>query len=291
MRNMKQILFHIQPQKRRATDQQGAGLLLVVTILLTLCLVGQISAQDAICLDCHLHSLDSTRAMTFVDTTDLATSAHADLSCQDCHDLIADQPHTGKRQVDCGACHAEVKAEYTESVHGLAVGHGIEEAPRCIDCHGGHDILTTTDPESRVFSTNVAKTCSDCHASEVIVGKFGLKANRVATFKDSFHGVAVELGDIRAANCASCHGVHAIYPQGDARSLIHPDHISNTCGKCHDDLPDEFTHGTFHVSASDRSSGGQWYVRQFYIWFISIIIVLFIAYRVLEYKRRVRRVD
>ena len=217
------------------------------------------------------------------EPADLSVSAHAGLTCQDCHEIEADQPHEGKRQVDCGKCHADVRAKYAESVHGVAVAHGIEEAPRCIDCHGSHEIRKVTDPESRVFSTNVAKTCSDCHASEVIVGKFGLKADRVATFEDSFHGVAVELGDTRAANCASCHGVHGIFPQDDPRSTINPANISKTCGQCHDDLPDEFTHGTFHVSASEKSSGGQWYVRQFY--------VLFIIYRVLEYKRRIRRVN
>jgi hypothetical protein len=253
---------------------------------------GPARAQDSACLACHSASAaEATRARTFVNPADLSVSAHAGLTCQDCHDIEADQPHEGKRQVDCGKCHADVRAKYAESVHGVAVAHGIEEAPRCIDCHGSHEIRKVTDPESRVFSTNVAKTCSDCHASEVIVGKFGLKADRVATFEDSFHGVAVELGDTRAANCASCHGVHGIFPQDDPRSTINPANISKTCGQCHDDLPDEFTHGTFHVSASEKSSGGQWYVRQFYIWFISILVVLFIIYRVLEYKRRIRRVN
>ncbi len=265
---------------------------MVALILLLVFTANRTYAQENACLACHSGSApDSLRAQTLVNTADLSASAHAGLTCGDCHDIQSDKPHEGRRQVDCGKCHADVKAQYSESVHGVAVAHGIEEAPRCIDCHGGHDIRKVTDPESRVFSTNVAKTCSDCHASEVIVGKFGLKPDRVATFKDSFHGVAVELGDTRAANCASCHGVHGIFPQDDPRSTINPANISKTCGQCHDDLPEEFTHGTFHVSASDKSSGGLWYVRQFYIWFISIIIVLFITYRVLEYKRRVRRID
>jgi hypothetical protein len=58
----------------------------------------------------------------------------------------------------------------------------------------------------------VAKTCSDCHASEKIVARFGLKSDRIATFEESFHGAAGALGDIRVANCASCHGVHNIFP-------------------------------------------------------------------------------
>jgi hypothetical protein len=45
-----------------------------------------------------------------------------------------------------------------------------------------------------------------------------------------------------------------------------------------------------HTSASERGSGGEFFVRKFYIWFISALILLFLIYRVLEYKRRVKRV-
>ncbi|UCE24812.1 MAG: hypothetical protein JSU74_01820, partial [Candidatus Zixiibacteriota bacterium] len=69
-----------------------------------------------------------------------------------------------------------------------------------------------------------------------------------------------------------------------------PANIQTTCGQCHEDLPEDFAQAAIHTSASDKSSGGEFYVRQFYIWFISILILAFVIYRVLEYKRRVRRV-
>ncbi|MEW6411359.1 MAG: cytochrome c3 family protein [Candidatus Zixiibacteriota bacterium] len=220
-------------------------------------------------------------------------------ACVDCHGshsfMPSDDPESPvfKTHISgtCGACHAEIAGEYNSSVHGAALAEGILESPTCTDCHGEHDIKAHLDPDSRVYTTNVPKTCSDCHTSEKVVGKFGLKPDRIATFNESYHGVAIELGATNFANCASCHGVHNIYPQSDPRSLINAANIEQTCGRCHDDLPADFAKGTVHTSASDKSSGGKFYVRKFYIWFISILILGFIIYRILEYKRRVKRVQ
>ena len=41
----------------------------------------------------------------------------------------------------CGACHAEIKKVYDESVHGKAAAQGAPDAPVCTDCHGEHAIL------------------------------------------------------------------------------------------------------------------------------------------------------
>lgn len=219
-------------------------------------------------------------------------------ACVDCHGshsfLPADEPESPvfktKVAQTCGGCHSEIAAAYAASVHGTALARGILESPTCTSCHGEHDIRAAQDPGSRVYATNVSKTCSDCHASDKVVAKYGLKADRISTFKESFHGAAGALGDTRVANCASCHGVHDIFPQSDSRSLINAVNIEKTCGQCHEGLPADFARGAVHTSASIRDSGGEFYVRKFYYWFIPIIIIGFIIYRVLEYKRRVRRV-
>ena len=251
-----------------------------------------IYAADDDCLVCH----DRTGAKAFEATVHINNdvilkSIHKDLLCTDCHDVVANEDHSMKLDVDCGSCHSEIQKIYETSVHGVASKRGIKESPTCFDCHGGHNVISHTDPSSTVYSTNVPKTCSECHTSEKIVGKFGLKADRIETFKESFHGIAVEFGEATAANCASCHGVHNIYDQKNPKSLIHSDNIEATCGACHDDLPDDFAHGTIHSSAKDKESGGKFFVRQFYIIFISILVLGFIIYRILEYKRRVKRVE
>jgi hypothetical protein len=219
-------------------------------------------------------------------------------ACVDCHGshstLASDNPESPVYKthiaMTCGHCHSDIAAIYEGSIHGTALTNGVIESPTCTNCHGEHNIRPLADPESKVFATNVSRTCSDCHAAERVVAKFGLKADRIQTFKESFHGVATEFGDTRVANCASCHGVHDIYPQSDPRSMINAANIEATCGQCHTDLPASFAAAQVHESASEKESGGEWYVRQFYIWFISLLIIAFIIYRVLEYKRRVKRI-
>ena len=220
-------------------------------------------------------------------------------ACIDCHGshtfLPADDPESPVYKTHiaatCGHCHVEIAEHYTASVHGTALAKGVIESPTCTDCHGEHNIKKHLDPDSKVFAVNIPKTCSACHTSEKVVAKYGLKADRIATFKESFHGIAVELGEARAANCASCHGVHDIFPQSDPRSMIYKDNIGKTCGQCHDDLPEDFVQGMVHTSAEDQASGGKFYVRKFYWWFISILIIGFVIYRILEYKRRAQRVE
>lgn len=219
-------------------------------------------------------------------------------ACVDCHGshsfLPSDRPDSPieKSHISetCGKCHTEIAKEYNESVHGTALKNGVMESPTCTNCHGEHDIKAHLDPDSKIFATHIPETCSACHASERVVSRFGLKADRIATFKESFHGTAIEFGESSVANCASCHGVHNIYPQSNPLSMIHKDNVQQTCGQCHEDLPEDFAQGTVHTSAEDEESG-QSYVRKFYYIFIPIIIIAFVIYRILEYKRRVRRVE
>ena len=64
-----------------------------------------------------------------------------------------------------------------------------------------------------------------------------------------------------------------ILTENMSKLMIHPDDIETTCGQCHEDLPPDFAHATFHKSASDPESGGEFFVREFYYWFISIILL------------------
>jgi hypothetical protein len=130
----------------------------------------------------------------------------------------------------CGGCHQNVLAVYKESIHGNASAHGIKESPVCTDCHGEHTIRSASDPASMVYRGAVTKTCSGCHESERLVAKFGLPSGRLKSFMDTYHGLASKRGDMRVANCGSCHGWHDVLPHTDTRSAIHPTNLSNTCG-------------------------------------------------------------
>jgi len=79
----------------------------------------------------------------------------------------------------------------------VALAKGIAEVPSCTGCHGEHKIYARNDPKSTVYATHVSEQCSKCHASVKIMGKFGIETEQVATYKESFHGVASQFAPAR----------------------------------------------------------------------------------------------
>jgi cytochrome b subunit of formate dehydrogenase/nitrate/TMAO reductase-like tetraheme cytochrome c subunit len=63
----------------------------------------------------------------------------------------------------CGSCHKETAETYMETYHGKAYQLGYFESARCSDCHGAHDILKASNPESRTSKENLVNTCAACH--------------------------------------------------------------------------------------------------------------------------------
>jgi hypothetical protein len=218
-------------------------------------------------------------------------------ACNDCHGAheikpIDDPESIGhKRNIPavCGQCHGGIYEEYTESIHGRAVDSGIEDAPVCTDCHGEHTIAKVTDPESKVYSKNIPKTCSACHDDMEIVAEYKLAARRYSTYIDSYHGVANKFGIPYVANCATCHGVHNIRPAEDPLSTISKQNLPGTCGKCHEGASENFALGKVHIEATKESSTGVYVVRKFYTWVIGAFVTCFVLYAVLETVGKVRK--
>lgn len=183
-------------------------------------------------------------------------------ACSDCHgshEIFA--PRDPRSRINhwnvpatCGACHSAIQKTYDESVHGQAVLHGVSDAPVCTDCHGEHVILAASDSQSLVSPGRVSTvTCGRCHGDERIDARYNLPADRVPTFADSFHGLASRAGSQSVANCASCHGVHNIFPSSDPRSTVSPKNIAHTCGACHEGAGERFAIGPVHVRSEARS--------------------------------------
>jgi hypothetical protein len=159
----------------------------------------------------------------FADETVLKGSVHARLECTACHAGISEIPHPEKL------------------------------APVCTDCHGEHSIRAAQDPESRVSVANVSQTCASCHEAQGISERYGIPSDRLETYADSFHGLAVRGGSKVAANCASCHGVHDIRPSSDPKSAISKENLPATCGKCHPRAGARFAEGRVHVEKANRA--------------------------------------
>jgi cytochrome b subunit of formate dehydrogenase len=63
----------------------------------------------------------------------------------------------------CGTCHERLSEQYLLSLHGQLTNLGHGPAAKCSDCHGAHDILAVSNPQSRLFGENRVTTCAQCH--------------------------------------------------------------------------------------------------------------------------------
>ena len=181
-------------------------------------------------------------------------SVHAseDIHCTSCHggnDQTLDRAAAhgngfratiAKKDVPalCASCHADEKrmrpydlpvdqyALYQTSHHGERLKAGDTRVAVCSDCHGAHDILAPEDPASRVYVTNIPRTCGTCHGDTTLMKPRGI-SDAYHDYMSSVHAhELLDKGNFRAPTCVSCHGVHGAAPPdvGD---------VSKVCGRCH----------------------------------------------------------
>ncbi len=232
---------HAQDARRRSMRK---GLSFGLVLLALLCMLGLAAApayaagksdNSEMCLGCH-----GDRSVTpkFVDGRKFAGSVHAAVSCTGCHSDLegADFPHKKPQRVNCGTCHATEGEQYAKSRHGRIAGKGDTLAPRCVDCHGIHDILHVDDRNSAVYPLKVPFVCGKCHSEGTPVQKNRPvdQHNIISNYTESIHGEALlKKGLVVAANCASCHTAHSIMPHTEPESSINRRNIARTCTKCH----------------------------------------------------------
>lgn len=193
--------------------------------------------------------------------------------CTDCHPvhemrlMVDPKSTTFKPNVPklCGTCHADIAKTYAASIHGTALAAGKMDSPACNDCHTEHGIQKPDAANSTVFATHVSQTCAGCHAAERITRRYGLAADRVETYRDSYHGLADLGGSTAAANCASCHGFHDVLPSSDPKSRIHKDRLLETCSACHQGATKGFVEGRVHAAADPQQDAAAYWVRWFYM--------------------------
>ncbi len=193
----------------------------------------------------------------------VARGNNAAATCSDCHgshEIVPARDPQSKINhwnvaATCGVCHAEITKTYLESIHGQAMRAGAAGAPVCTDCHGEHLILGPKEAASTVNASRVSSaTCGRCHGDERLAVRYNLPSDRVPSYADSYHGLALREGSQTVANCASCHGVHNIFPSSDPRSTVNPANLRNTCGACHAGAGESFAIGPVHVQASNGTA-------------------------------------
>jgi cytochrome b subunit of formate dehydrogenase len=176
--------------------------------------------------------------------------------CSDCHGSHGIFPAQDARSrinhwnvpSTCGQCHSEIAKTYLGSVHGQAMKSGESASPVCSDCHGEHLILEPKQAGSLVNASRVSSvTCGRCHNDERLAIRYNLPLDRLPSYDDSYHGLALREGSQVVANCASCHGTHNILRSSDPRSTVNTANLSKTCGTCHSGAGKNFAIGPVHV--------------------------------------------
>ncbi len=209
------------------------------------------SAKAAVCTDCH--------------------GAHEILRANDAKSPI----YKFNVPATCGKCHAAVETTFMQSIHGQGLTRGNGLSPVCTDCHGIHTIKSHVNPNSTSSEYNLSRDiCARCHEGVRLAQEVGVPGNRVATYFDSYHGLAAEGGSVVAANCSSCHGVHNILPSSDPRSTISHANLEATCGKCHKGVTQKFTQAKVHVDGGLAKDMGTITVRWIRIFYLILIFAV-----------------
>jgi hypothetical protein len=237
---------------------------LIAVAVALFCATGMAFAQTS-CIHCHGGELFDEAGRAKVKHFNVDVHSQVGLSCQDCHggnpdpklgDDIAGamdpkykpNPYVGapKRTAIpdfCGRCHSSAAymnrfnpaarvdevSEYWTSHHGQQLKRGIDDVATCIDCHSVHNIRRKTNPDSPVYPTHVAETCSHCHsdAKRMHANGRNLPIDQYARWSTSVHAKALlQKGDLTAPTCNDCHGNHGATPPGVAS-------IAFVCGQCH----------------------------------------------------------
>lgn len=251
-----------------------------------------VTAEDnGTCLACHGQQ---DMGMRYVNEHLYAQSIHGKNACTSCHGHRHEvmNPRDPQSSVNrwnipttCGRCHPQVLTAYRESIHGQANQAGAKEAPVCTDCHGEHTIRSPRDPSSTVWRGAVTKTCSGCHGSERITLKFGLPTDRLASYLETYHGLASQRGDLRVAHCASCHGYHDVLPSSDPKSSIAKANLANTCSRCHPGAGRQLTLGSVHGSPT-ATHWSLAFAQRFYKICIPLVIGLMLLHNGLDLLRK-----
>lgn len=270
--------------------------------------------QTDLCLNCHKDTeidVGRIKDQKKEKIADYHNSVHykglengnsSSASCADCHGA-----HEMKKASDstsnvnyknilqtCGksGCHETERNDYMGSIHMVSIQtKDNKDAPTCNNCHGNHVILGKKDEKNNISnSKGIVQICSDCHNSKTITTENEMASDRVDTYNESIHGIYIELGDTKVANCSSCHGNHNVRKEDDVQSSINPANVRMTCGQkgCHPDASQNpnFVRGKIHLDITNPSSGFIYYISLFFKYFTYSVLAGLLLYMILDLRLR-----
>lgn len=217
-------------------------------------------AGGGACADCH-RTLDAPALSEPATAWDDDVHLAAGLTCTACHggDAVAEDPavaHTGmlarppRERIPelCGRCHSnqvfmrtfdpdiriDQVAQYYTSRHGERLLGGDERVAVCVDCHGKHGILSSSEPSSPTHPANIPERCGSCHADADRMRPYGIPTDQLDEYRTSVHWATLEdRGDLSAPVCNDCHGNHGAVPPGHEA-------VGRVCAECHFQIGEYF---------------------------------------------------
>ena len=283
------------------------------------------AAQPASCGSCHLASARAFAPSVHGGATRAGAAAVSAVpTCAACHGahgieparVVASRVAPARVNATCGACHALAATQERVSVHARAVARGAVDAPTCASCHGAHATRTLRDTLPRgpaaasraaTWGRGMARPdsvhalgvggalarselgCARCHASVALRLSRGWRADVVADYGASYHGLARVNGDRRAADCVSCHQAHGVRASRDRLSPTHPANRQATCGQCHAGADPTFARGPGVHRDPGRPSG--WMVAAvsgMYQGMVALVLSLMAVHNLIDFQRRLR---
>lgn len=212
------------------------------------------------CAQCHSHQhlpgAAGTVADSYIDSVHGRGVARAGLvvsanctSCHGAHDIKtktdpASRVNRTRIADTCGTCHQGIEPLFATSVHAEQSRMGNTGAAVCSDCHTSHQIQRADTDQWRLAAI---QECGSCHL------------DKVATYRDTFHGQVTALGFTRMATCSDCHGSHTVMAAGNPASSIHQGNLVKTCGACHQGSNANFVKYDPHADKHDAKRNPELY--------------------------------
>ena len=129
------------------------------------------------------HQAISLQYLSSVHGVAVTAGNEAPASCTTCHGSHTNLPprdpeslvNTRNLRQTCASCHDNVilarrfhlpldrVSSFDQSFHGLAAKAGSQSVANCASCHGIHNILPPSDPNSTIHPSHLAATCGRCH--------------------------------------------------------------------------------------------------------------------------------
>lgn len=207
---------------------------------------------------CHISSpnrVEQYFSHTRLEET-LASSVHTTEILAECNTLLGAPLAAG--QSLCLLCHAEPTFERP----GLQLSDFSTD--RCDVCHTQELPQDTQFAQRHVLARSrpqrshrqLARSCALCHSNTLIRQRFRLP-DSVASYLDSFHGKAMQLGADFTAGCLDCHvgelhNVHAMLAVDDPNSSVNKNRLPDTCrsSACHPNAGVQVTAAAVHLELS-----------------------------------------